>query len=121
MDFPVDDCRKLNGEDVRLFGFFSIYAVLYLISLPLPLPSYIILFDGKCESYYIFSGKHEWPELVGFDGNLACKIIEEENPEVYTAIVKERGMVVTMDYICKRVRVWVDNDTNLVTRIPTAG
>ncbi|XVE77883.1 hypothetical protein DITRI_Ditri13aG0099500 [Diplodiscus trichospermus] len=53
------------------------------------------------------TGKSSWPELVGISGEVAAAIIEKENPKVSVAIVKE-GMMVTMDFGCDRVRVWVD-------------
>ncbi|KAG4174556.1 hypothetical protein ERO13_A11G128500v2 [Gossypium hirsutum] len=52
-------------------------------------------------------GKSSWPELVGTNGEVAAHIIEKENPKVSVRIVK--GLMVTMDFRCDRVRVWVDN------------
>ncbi|XWS39630.1 hypothetical protein CRYUN_Cryun18bG0071600 [Craigia yunnanensis] len=53
------------------------------------------------------TGKSSWPELVGINAEVAAAIIAKENPKVGVAIVKE-GMMVTMDFRCDRVRVWVD-------------
>ncbi|TYI00617.1 hypothetical protein ES332_A11G146300v1 [Gossypium tomentosum] len=53
-------------------------------------------------------GKSSWPELVGTNGEVAAHIIEKENPKVSVRIVKG-GLMVTMDFRCDRVRVWVDN------------
>ncbi|KAE8692205.1 Cytochrome P450 94A1 [Hibiscus syriacus] len=53
------------------------------------------------------AGKSSWPELVGINGQVAAHIIAKENPKVSVQIVKE-GMMVTMDFRCDRVRVWVD-------------
>lgn len=61
-----------------------------------------------------------WPELVGIDGEKAAEIIERENPSVRTVIVEE-GMVVTMDFRCERVRVWVDKKHGLVIEAPHMG
>ncbi|KAL4363374.1 hypothetical protein GQ457_04G027480 [Hibiscus cannabinus] len=52
-------------------------------------------------------GKSSWPELVGINGQVAAHVIAKENPKVSVQIVKE-GMMVTMDFRCDRVRVWVD-------------
>ncbi|EXB55550.1 Glu S.griseus protease inhibitor [Morus notabilis] len=65
------------------------------------------------------SGKNSWPELVGVQGEVAEKIIEKENPAVDAIIVTE-GSVVTADYRCDRVRVWVNNH-GIVYKVPTIG
>ncbi|KAJ6376313.1 PROTEIN putative EXPRESSED-RELATED [Salix viminalis] len=65
------------------------------------------------------TGKSSWPELVGINGEVAAKIIVRENPKVGAAIVKE-GMMVTMDFRCDRVRVWVDK-YGIVKDIPQIG
>lgn len=44
---------------------------------------------------------------MGVNGEVAAKIIMKENPKAGAVIVKE-GMMVTMDYRCDRVRVWID-------------
>lgn len=54
------------------------------------------------------TGKNSWPELVGINGEVASAIIAKEKPKVSVQIVKE-GMMVTMDFRCDRVRVWVDS------------
>ncbi|KAG8477756.1 hypothetical protein CXB51_027590 [Gossypium anomalum] len=54
-------------------------------------------------------GKSSWPELVGTNGEVAAHIIAKENPKVSVQIVKEGMMVMTMDFRCDRVRLWVDN------------
>ncbi|XVF80921.1 hypothetical protein PTKIN_Ptkin15bG0114000 [Pterospermum kingtungense] len=53
------------------------------------------------------TGKSSWPELMGINGEVVAAIIAKENPKVSVQIVKE-GMMVTMDFRCDRVRVWVD-------------
>ncbi|EOX94537.1 Proteinase inhibitor I13 [Theobroma cacao] len=65
------------------------------------------------------SGKSSWPELVGVNGEAAAAIIVKENPKVGAVIVKE-GMMVTMDFRCDRVRVWVDK-YGIVKRKPQIG
>ncbi|KAL4199989.1 hypothetical protein AMTRI_Chr03g54120 [Amborella trichopoda] len=64
-------------------------------------------------------GKVAWPELVGAKGEKAKEIIERENHRVRAIILKD-GSIVTMDYICERVRVWVDDD-QIVVRVPHVG
>ncbi|WJZ87254.1 hypothetical protein VitviT2T_006650 [Vitis vinifera] len=53
-------------------------------------------------------GKSSWPELVGVHGEAAAAIIERENLNVKAGVVKE-GTLVTTDFRCDRVRVWVDS------------
>lgn len=65
------------------------------------------------------TGKSSWPELVRINGEVAVTIIRRENPKVNTAIVKE-GMIVTMDYRCNRVRIWVDS-CGIVKQAPQIG
>ncbi|CAB4292254.1 unnamed protein product [Prunus armeniaca] len=64
-------------------------------------------------------GKNRWPELLGAQGTVAEAKIERENPSVDAQIVPE-GSVVTADFRCDRVRVWVDTD-GIVTRVPSIG
>ncbi|KAE8676219.1 curculin-like lectin family protein [Hibiscus syriacus] len=65
------------------------------------------------------TGKSSWPELVGINGQVAAHIIAKENPKVSVQIVKE-GMMVTMDFRCDRVRVWVDK-YGIVKMMPQIG
>ncbi|XP_021280943.1 glu S.griseus protease inhibitor-like isoform X1 [Herrania umbratica] len=65
------------------------------------------------------TGKSSWPELVGVNGEAAAAIIVQENPKVGAVIVKE-GMMVTMDFRCDRVRVWVDK-YGIVKQTPQIG
>lgn len=58
------------------------------------------------------TGKNSWPELVGRNGEEAAEIIMRENPKV-DAIVVKQGSVVTMDFRCDRVWVWVDKHGNV--------
>ncbi|EHA8591595.1 Glu S.griseus protease inhibitor, partial [Cocos nucifera] len=64
-------------------------------------------------------GKSSWPELVGVKGKEAEKIIEKENPAV-DAIIVTVGDVVTGDFRCDRVWVWVDEDGK-VAQVPKIG
>lgn len=45
--------------------------------------------------------------------------IEAENPNVTAKIVLE-GTKVTMEFLCTRVRVWVD-ESGIITRVPKIG
>lgn len=64
-------------------------------------------------------GKDAWPELVGEQGKKAAQIIEKENSYVQAFVIKE-GTMVTMDFRCDRVRVWVDCD-GIVVQTPIIG
>ncbi|KAI3913587.1 hypothetical protein MKW92_043243 [Papaver armeniacum] len=64
-------------------------------------------------------GKNSWPELVGFYGETAARIIERENPNV-NAIVLLEGTPTTLDFRCDRVWVFV-NEAGKVVQTPTIG
>ncbi|KMT02818.1 hypothetical protein BVRB_8g194010 [Beta vulgaris subsp. vulgaris] len=64
-------------------------------------------------------GKNEWPELVGENGPEAANIVERENPNVEAHVVLQ-GSIVTADFRCDRVRVWV-NTNGVVYRSPRIG
>ncbi|KAK3190261.1 hypothetical protein Dsin_029822 [Dipteronia sinensis] len=64
-------------------------------------------------------GKASWPELVGARGVDAASTIERENPFVSAVIVLE-GTIVTQEFSCTRVRVWV-NTSGVVVDIPVIG
>ncbi|KAK9931037.1 hypothetical protein M0R45_018333 [Rubus argutus] len=64
-------------------------------------------------------GKNSWPELLGAQGTVAEETIERENSLVDAVIVLE-GSIVTDDFRCDRVRVWVDTE-GIVTRVPIIG
>ncbi|KAK4586184.1 hypothetical protein RGQ29_023401 [Quercus rubra] len=64
-------------------------------------------------------GKNSWPELVGVQGTVAEATIERENPSV-DAIIVEDGSVVTTDFRCDRVWVWVRTD-GTVSKVPVIG
>ncbi|WOL16899.1 inhibitor of trypsin and hageman factor-like [Canna indica] len=67
------------------------------------------------------TGKSSWPELVGVEGEKAVKIIEEQNPTVTAQIVIIGVSIVTPDFRCDRVWVWVDKDTGIVGKVPQIG
>ena len=56
---------------------------------------------------------------MGSQGTVAEATIERENPAVDAVIVLE-GSIVTADFRCDRVRVWVDTN-GIVTRVPVIG
>lgn len=64
-------------------------------------------------------GKFSWPELLGVDGRKAAAIIEEEN-DLVTAVIIPEGSVVTQDFLCNRVWVWLDKN-NIVVHVPKIG
>ncbi|RZC50474.1 hypothetical protein C5167_018900 [Papaver somniferum] len=64
-------------------------------------------------------GKSSWPELVRSYGVSAAATIERENPNVNAVLVPE-GSIVTMDFRCDRVRVWI-NSAGRVYQTPTIG
>lgn len=69
--------------------------------------------------FCIHVGKNAWPELVGKKSKVAEKIVEKENNYVDAVVVPE-GSVVTADFRCDRVRIWVDQNY-IVTRVPIIG
>ncbi|KAK1568639.1 hypothetical protein Q3G72_027000 [Acer saccharum] len=64
-------------------------------------------------------GKGSWPELLGAQGVVAAATIERENPLVSVEFVPE-GSFVTTDFVCNRVRVWVNTD-GIVIQTPRIG
>ncbi|OMP00347.1 Proteinase inhibitor I13, potato inhibitor I [Corchorus capsularis] len=66
-------------------------------------------------------GKSSWPELLGANGEIAAATIESENPNVNAVIVLDSPeTIITPDFLCTRVRVWVHTNGN-VTRVPVIG
>ncbi|RZC83601.1 hypothetical protein C5167_046389 [Papaver somniferum] len=61
-------------------------------------------------------GKSSWPELVGYSGETAARIIERQNHNV-NAIVLLDGTPTTKDFRCDRVWVWID-EARKVIRTP---
>lgn len=65
------------------------------------------------------AGKSSWPELLWVAGEVAVGVIVRENPKLRVATVKD-GMLVTADFRCDRVRVWL-NKHGLVKSVPQIG
>ncbi|GFP96818.1 inhibitor of trypsin and hageman factor [Phtheirospermum japonicum] len=65
------------------------------------------------------AGKSSWPELLHVWGQVAVAVIAKENPKVSVMTVKE-GMMVTADFRCDRVRVWLDK-YGIVKSVPQIG
>ncbi|KAI4311309.1 hypothetical protein MLD38_036215 [Melastoma candidum] len=63
--------------------------------------------------------KTSWPELLHKDWFTAVNTIASENSLVSAVVVPENS-VVTDDFICARVRVWVDKEGK-VTMVPKVG
>ncbi|CDO99179.1 unnamed protein product [Coffea canephora] len=66
------------------------------------------------------AGKNSWPELVGEDGDKAAAKIEQENQRVKKAIVVDESAIVTTDFRCARVWVFV-NKEGKVSVVPKIG
>ncbi|KAG4997783.1 hypothetical protein JHK82_028555 [Glycine max] len=69
--------------------------------------------------FNLCEGKSSWPELVGVEGTVAVATIERENPLVDANTVL-KGTIVTPDFRCDRVWVWVTKD-GIVYQVPTIG
>ena len=65
--------------------------------------------------------KEEWPELVGINGEDAKRKVEEERPDLNSVQVVPSNAMVTMDYRQDRVRIFVDPNTQTVTKPPRIG
>ncbi|PIN03667.1 hypothetical protein CDL12_23804 [Handroanthus impetiginosus] len=70
--------------------------------------------QGLCE------GKQSWPELVGYCGGIAVKIIEKESPGTHAIIVPPDQKNLPLNFVCGRVFVLVD-EKGIVERIPIMG
>ncbi|PIN06722.1 hypothetical protein CDL12_20721 [Handroanthus impetiginosus] len=62
-------------------------------------------------------GKQSWPELVGYCGETAVKIIEKDGPGTYAIIVPPDQQHLPGNFVCGRVFVFVD-EKGIVERIP---
>ncbi|OEL32862.1 hypothetical protein BAE44_0006117 [Dichanthelium oligosanthes] len=68
-----------------------------------------------------------WPELVGKKGREAKAVIQKENPYIDAAIYAPRDAIVTDDYCCNRVRIFVncktscDYENATVVQVPRVG
>lgn len=54
------------------------------------------------------------------DGEIAAEVIMRENLKVKSTVIVKEGMIVTMDFRCDRVRVWVDH-SGFVKYVPKIG
>ncbi|KAI3913585.1 hypothetical protein MKW92_043241 [Papaver armeniacum] len=64
-------------------------------------------------------GKSSWPELVGYNGETAARIIERQNRNVNASVLLE-GTPTNLDFRCDRVWVFV-NKAGKVVETPTIG
>ncbi|KAL7251859.1 hypothetical protein ACSBR1_013666 [Camellia fascicularis] len=64
-------------------------------------------------------GKVSWPELLGADGETAAVTIDRENSLV-KAMILPKGSPITHDFVCTRVRVFVDK-SGIVVLVPKPG
>ena len=62
-----------------------------------------------------------WSNLRGVDVDVALERIRKSMPSHSEVVKVPTGSVVTMDYRTDRVRIWYDETTNLVTKIPMVG
>lgn len=62
-----------------------------------------------------------WPDLLGKAVDDAVAKIEEDRPDVLMVVPCKEGQIVADTVASRRVRVWFDPATNLVTRVPTIG
>ncbi|MCF8881050.1 serine protease inhibitor [Hyphobacterium sp. SN044] len=63
--------------------------------------------------------KQEWPELVGKTGEEAKEQVLKDRPDAYVEIKGERDPC-TLDFRPNRVRIFVDNDSKVVS-VPRTG
>jgi hypothetical protein len=56
-------------------------------------------------------GKLMWPELLGRKGKEAKDVIEKERADT-TVFCVPQDAIVTDDYCCNRVRIYVDGNAN---------
>ncbi|PIN26236.1 hypothetical protein CDL12_01019 [Handroanthus impetiginosus] len=65
-------------------------------------------------------GKQSWPELVGYCGENAVKIIEKERPGTVAIILPPDQQWRPLNFVCGRVFVSV-NEKGIVQWIPVMG
>jgi len=66
--------------------------------------------------------KKEWPELVGLDVDAAASVVEAERPDMLMVQPTREGAIVAIDVVAaRRVRLWYDPASRLVTRVPVIG
>eukprot|EP00615_Pteridomonas_danica_P020259 CAMPEP_0114390306 /NCGR_PEP_ID=MMETSP0102-20121206/9274_1 /TAXON_ID=38822 ORGANISM="Pteridomonas danica, Strain PT" /NCGR_SAMPLE_ID=MMETSP0102 /ASSEMBLY_ACC=CAM_ASM_000212 /LENGTH=121 /DNA_ID=CAMNT_0001548569 /DNA_START=21 /DNA_END=386 /DNA_ORIENTATION=- len=56
----------------------------------------------------------KWKSLVGTDANYAAEVIKKENTNVKTVQILKAGSPVTMDYRTDRVRIFVDENKQVL-------
>lgn len=64
--------------------------------------------------------KTRWPELLGLPAEMAMPIIRFQNPGIVALPIVNPGEAVTTDWRLDRVRLYVDDEGNLIT-YPMAG
>jgi hypothetical protein len=66
---------------------------------------------------------NRWPTCLGMDGDACCSMIlaDHAGNGIDTCTVLPDDSMVTMVYFDTRVRVFVNSDTNIVTKIPFRG
>ncbi|KAI4975382.1 hypothetical protein ZWY2020_048989 [Hordeum vulgare] len=69
--------------------------------------------EGTCSSPFTGQcpGKLIWPELFGRKGKEAKDVIEKERPSTDVIYVPQ-DVIITNDYCCNRVRIFVDAKPN---------
>ncbi|KAK9156109.1 hypothetical protein Sjap_003589 [Stephania japonica] len=63
--------------------------------------------------------KLAWPELVGEQVSVAVATIHRENSYVQPVVIPEGIPLISLEYRCDRVRVWVEG--SIVSRVPYVG
>lgn len=64
---------------------------------------------------------YEWPSLVGMDGDKAKALLEMYYPGWYDIFVIPDDASVTFGFDVYRIRIFVNADTNIVTKTPKVG
>ncbi|THG00275.1 hypothetical protein TEA_026301 [Camellia sinensis var. sinensis] len=77
--------------------------------------------NAKANTSYIYAGKAAWPELLGAQGKIAAATIEREMNYQVKAVILLIGTKVTGDFVCTRVRVWVDKSGIVVQYVEIFG
>jgi hypothetical protein len=77
--------------------------------------------DGTAENIMFPPDATSWPLLVGMDGKVAAKLLEEAYPGTYDIYVLSENSLVTLDYNIFRIRIFVSDDTNKVVVTPMVG
>jgi hypothetical protein len=75
--------------------------------------------DGCSEPIVNGEAKTQWPELIGKTADEAKVILQQEAPGFHIQVLGA-DMMATMDWNCRRIRVWLD-DTGKVARKPIIG